>query len=184
MDNHHCRRCISKIDVLVKFCLTREGNNHDEYIATIAFFKDTMTLLCKKTNFSNEDIEEFQDLADHFCQKWVALLSLPGMTNYIHMLASGHISEYLYRHRNLYVYSNQGWEALNGLVKQVYFRRTQRGGAAGRSGKRSRLRGIGNWLQRRLVFMVIENEELLKKYLEDLKWSNSDSSIEIVSRAC
>ena len=168
MDNHRCKRCIANIKVLVKFCLPDVSNNHDEFISAVTFFQETMELLCKKTPFSNEEIEEFQDKADHFCQKWLNLLSLPGMTNYIHMLASGHIAEYLYRHRNLYVYSNQGWEALNGLVKQVYFRRTQRGGgAAGRSGKRSRLRGIGCWLQRRLVFMKIRTEEELSTFLEE-----------------
>ena len=63
MDNHRCKRCIAKIDVLVKFCLTDESNNHDKFIAAVTFFHDTMELLCKKTTFSNEDIEEFQDLA-------------------------------------------------------------------------------------------------------------------------
>jgi hypothetical protein len=179
MDNHRCKRCIAKIDVLVNFCLPDESNNRDHFIVAVRFFQDTMTLLCKKTMFSNEEIEEFQDLADHFCQKWLALTSLPGMTNYIHLLASGHISEYLYRHRNLYVYSNQGWEALNGLVKQVYFRRTQRGGAAGRSGKRSRLKGIGCWLQRRLVFMVLETEDDLRKFLDQHKSNMESPTIEI-----
>ena len=177
MDNHRCKRCIANIEVLVKFCLPDESNNRDQFVVDVKFFQDTTTLLCKKTMFSNEDIKEFQDLADHFCQKWLALTSLPGMTNYIHLLASGHIAEYLYRHRNLYVYSNQGWEALNGLVKQVYFRRTQRGGAAGRSGKRSRRRGIGCWLQRRLVFMVLETEDDLHKFLDQGKNNTTESSI-------
>ena len=60
-------------------------------------------------------------------------------------------------------------KALNALVKQVYFRRTQRGGTAGRSGKRTRLRGIAYWLQRRLVFMVIDSEKELLKFLEKVK---------------
>ncbi len=86
------------------------------------------------------------------------------------MLASGHLAEYLFRHPNLYAYSSQGWDALNALVKQVYFQRTQRGGAAGSSSKHSRLFSIGYWLQRRLVFMGVETKE---EQLQSLRKSNN-----------
>jgi hypothetical protein len=88
-----------------------------------------------------------------------------GCTNYTHLLGSGHVADMLFHHRNLYVFSNQGWEALNMLVKQVYFRRTAQGGGRQAS---SRLLPIARWLQRRLVFMAVADEaDLLKKVQEE-----------------
>jgi hypothetical protein len=36
------------------------------------------------------------------------------------MLSSGHIKYYMEEHRNLYKYSQQGWESLNSKVKQFF----------------------------------------------------------------
>ena len=58
----------------------------------------------------------------------MSIAGLEGMTNYIHLLGSGHISYYLKKYRNLYRYSNQSWERLNKRVKRFYLQRTQRGG--------------------------------------------------------
>jgi hypothetical protein len=70
-----------------------------------------------------------------------------GITNYVHDLISGHISDYLFHWRNLYIHSQQGWEALNFAVKKYWFQCTNRGG--GRGSKNC----IARWLQRRMVWM-------------------------------
>lgn len=62
-------------------------------------------------------IVEFQEQADLFFQNWIRLHGREGVTNYIHMLGSGHICEYLFYWGNLYAHSQQGWEAFNSLVK-------------------------------------------------------------------
>jgi hypothetical protein len=46
------------------------------------------------------------------------------------MIGAGHLAEYLYKWRNLYRYSQQGWEAMNALIKTFFYRRTNHGGAA------------------------------------------------------
>ena len=51
------------------------------------------------------------------------------------------------------------------LVKQVYFRRTARGGGRQAS---SHLLPITRWLQRMLVFMAVTDEADLKNKLEEL----------------
>jgi hypothetical protein len=53
------------------------------------------------------------------------------VTNYIHMLGSGHVKYYMAVHCNLYKYSQQGWESLNAKLKQLFFSHTQRGGNEG-----------------------------------------------------
>jgi hypothetical protein len=93
----------------------------------------------------------------------MGLESREGCPNYMHMLGSGHVADMLFHHWcNLYMFSNQDWEALNMLVKQVYFRRTARGGGR----QASRLLPIARWLQRRLVFMAVEDEADLTVKLE------------------
>jgi hypothetical protein len=52
--------------------------------------------------------------------------------NYLHMLGSGHMKYYMEVHRNLYKFSQQGWESLNSKYKQVFFRHTGRGGHRGK----------------------------------------------------
>ena len=57
--------------------------------------------------------------------------------------------DYLLYWRNLYVHSQQGWEAFNNLLKIFYLRRTQRGGAVNQGkGQKDGMKPIGSWLQR------------------------------------
>ena len=69
------------------------------------------------------------------------------------MLGAGHVAQYLFKWRNLCQHSQQGWEILNWLIKTVYFRRTNRGGATNRGkGNQSRLLPIGQFLQRHMMW--------------------------------
>jgi hypothetical protein len=87
------------------------------------------------------------------------------------MLGSGHIVDLLFHHRTLYIFSNQGWEALNSLIKQVYFRWTARGGGQNTT---SRLLLIARWLQHWLVFMAVDDKHDMIKKLEELRKSNNE----------
>lgn len=97
-------------------------------------YRSAMDLLRQKEDFTNDGIAMFQKHADLFFQNWVKLHGNAGVTNYIHMMGSGHFAEYLYKWRNLYQYSQQGWEAMNSMIKTFFFRRTNHGGAAGNKG--------------------------------------------------
>ena len=113
-----------------------------------------MEMAGQREDFSDEEIEAFGTHCDDCFELWVDLTGLEGMTNYIHMIGSGHMTYYLREWRNLYRYSQQGWEALNSLLKNIYFRRTQRGGHKGDGQSRnSKLAPIAKWMQRRLYFL-------------------------------
>lgn len=114
-----------------------------------------MELVRKKDDFSDDEIAQFQCHVDLFFQDWVSLHGIEGVTNYLHMLSSGHISDYLFHWRNLYVHSQQGWEAFNSLLKTFYFRRTSHGGAAGNKGTsvKSKIIPIARWISRRIMWM-------------------------------
>jgi hypothetical protein len=56
------------------------------------------------------------------------------MTNYTHLIIRGHIVEYMERWRNLYRFSNQGWEGQNASINFFNNHRKQSGGSVGNKG--------------------------------------------------
>lgn len=61
------------------------------------------------------------------------------MTNYFHLLYVGHFAYFLSRYGNLYKYSQQGWENINGRFKTKFFHNSGKGG---RKGGTSKLREV------------------------------------------
>jgi hypothetical protein len=71
------------------------------------------------------------------------------------MLGSGHISYFMKQHRNLYKFSQQGWESLNEKFKLIFFNPSQRGGNYGNNvaeNDRSYLKTIFMAFQREILW--------------------------------
>jgi hypothetical protein len=108
----------------------------------------------KRSDFTEEEIVDFQDQADDFFERWIDLKHKDGLGNYFHMVGAGHLSFYLREWGNLFRYSQQGWESMNSLIKTFFYRRTQRGGHGGNQNERnSKMSPIARWLQRKLYFL-------------------------------
>ena len=165
MDNVRTRRVVDSLDVLVDLCVT-DPARASLWTAALNNYRIAMVLLRKREDFTNAEIAAFQSHVDKFFQPWVRLWQVEGITNYIHMMGAGHIAEYLYKWRNLYRYSQQGWEAMNSLVKTFFFRRTNHGGGVRGYSKKSKLIPIARWLQRRLIFLCRATEESIRQYSE------------------
>jgi hypothetical protein len=73
-------------------------------------YQDAMAILWKWSEYTEQEIKEFQLKIDDFFVAYVERSGAgkEGVTNYIHMLGSAHISYYMRRHGNLYKYSQQG----------------------------------------------------------------------------
>jgi hypothetical protein len=71
-------------------------------------------------------------------------------------VASGHIADYLFHHQNLYIYSQQELEALNMLIKQVYFQHTSHG-VSGQLREEDMISTNHQMAPERLVFIMVEN---------------------------
>jgi hypothetical protein len=150
MDNARGRKVVNELERMIEVCVW------DEQDATwwrnaVKHYRFAMNRLRSKYDLSDEEIFLFQKDCDIFFQDWVKIYGREGLTNYIHMLGSGHMAEYLFEWRNMYQHSQQGWEAFNALLKNYYFKWTTRGGGRG---DKSKLRPIGKWLQQRLMFMI------------------------------
>lgn len=130
MSNTLTRIFVNEMDCLVNYILDKpdEVERKNNWIDCLHQYQMVMQIACQRNEFTDDDIERFQQQCDIFFGKWVDLHGTKGITNYIHMIGSGHLSYYLKKYRNLYRYSQQGWEALNKKIKEVFFNNTQKGG--------------------------------------------------------
>jgi len=154
LDNTKTRKIMNNMDLFLDLCIVDE-QERVQWKQCINEYRYAIVLLRKKCDLTNDEIKRFQEHIDAFYVSWVALVSLEGVTNYIHMLGTGHIGEYLLHHRNLYKHSQQGWEVFNALLKTFFFRRTGRGGAAHKGkGPKSKIIPIVRWLSRCMLWMM------------------------------
>jgi hypothetical protein len=130
--------------------LQLEGNHLRQWQTMLSKYLEVIKLAFQHEDFSNEDIEVFQDLVEECYYLYIELLGLPGVTNYIHLLGAGHLYFYLKKWGNLFCYQQQGWEMKNGVIASFINRRTRRGGAGGKYGPAhtSRIIPVMEWFQR------------------------------------
>ncbi len=135
-------------------------------------YQAAMNLLTVHRILDDEEQEEFQDLIDDFFDAWVGLFGHAGVTNHIHLLGSGHIHYFLKKYRCLYIYSQQGWEALNSVCTGFILQNSARGGyGSGEGSVKSYIYPLVCYLMRDLLWKTkeadrffIELEENKKKY--------------------
>jgi hypothetical protein len=92
-------------------------------------------LLEQHEDYSIIDLDKLHYCCNQLMTQWLDLLGTEHMTNYLHVIGSGHVTYFARKYKNLYRYSQQGWEAFNQLIKHFYFNNTNHGGSAGNGGK-------------------------------------------------
>ena len=158
MPNNHVRKFIDKFESLLTFCLQSDSDDaalrKQNWLEAVVLYRNIIRTARRREDFSDDMIEEFAEMTDEFYRKWLSLHADKGVTNYFHMIGSGHLTHYLRKWRNLYQFLQQGWESLNHQIKIFYFSRTQRGGhTAGLPQECSKIKPIGLWLQRKLLWL-------------------------------
>ena len=176
LDNVQVRAMLTGIHRIVELCIDNNAEK-DLWTESIGHYAEAMTKLRKRTPFSDDEIWDFQRSADLWFRDWITLHGSEGITNYGHMMGSGHLLEYLQHWRNLSVHSQQGWEAFNSAFKTYYFNRTQRGGAVNKGrGKQSRLLPMARWVQRRTIFMGKYTEDDIRSAVAGLTVEERENS--------
>jgi hypothetical protein len=108
------------------------GDNDQEFqsklLQSIQYYQEAMKLLLLHRELTEEEGELFQDLIDDFFEIWIDLFGDEGITNYIHLLGSGHMLYFIKKYGCLYLYSQQGWKSLNRNIQTFIHQNTQRGG--------------------------------------------------------
>jgi len=116
------------VHLLYAICLSDQNILKDRWKDAIEKFRLIMKSLQRHEDFTDDEIKQLQLDIDEFAALWISLTGEDGIGNYFHYLISGHVTFFLYKYRNLYKLCQQGWESLNGRMKNFHFRRTQMGG--------------------------------------------------------
>jgi hypothetical protein len=174
-DGGKCRILLYNMHHLLDFCVT-DPVNREKWNIIIENYIEAFQIVRQKQDLSRDEIKMFQNHVDKFFQVYTQFIGRRGMTNYFHMLGSGHIADYLVRCGNLYQHSQQGWEAFNSFLKVYYFRRTTRGG--GKGSEYNRIRQIARWLARRLLWSTGMSYDEMKQMITENKIENEMESYE------
>jgi hypothetical protein len=85
----------------------------DKYYYCMPKYRAAMQIVRQHNEYSDDDIIKYQSHFDSWFQVWVQLHAAAGCTNYTHVFSYGHLAEYLFKWRNLYRFSQQGFEKFN-----------------------------------------------------------------------
>ena len=100
----------------------------DTVLDAIGKFQELYEIVQSRTMMDDATIDRYQFIADSFFSLWIDVAGREGVTNYIHGIGAGHYYSFLKKERNLYKFSQQGWEHHNKRMLGIYHRHTQKGG--------------------------------------------------------
>jgi len=160
LDDNRIRKVIMEYEALVQASV-HDNARSEKYRVSIHHYRIAISILREKREFTDDRIKEFQLHVDEWFQLWNKLWSFEGCTNYTHVLSSAHMCEFMYKWRNLYRFSQQGWEKFNHIFSTFYFRRTNHGGKRHADSIKSKLVPIAKWLQRRLLWLTNAADNIL-----------------------
>ena len=159
LNNRTTRKIINNLNDLIDLSIQDISLNY-KWKSCINLYTKVIEVLRQKEDLTDSEIDDFQILADEFLKLWLELHGRDGVTNYFHMIGSGHLKYYLKIWRNLYRFSQKGWENMNSLIRRFYFRRTQKGGYTGKKDvtNSSKAVPIAKWIQRTLMWKTGYNK--------------------------
>jgi len=165
-------RCIVKdIEVVIEAAWPPERIDFQtQLIDCISNYRKAMELLTLHRELTEEECDQFQDHIDDFYEIWINIFGDEGITNYIHMLGSGHIYYFLKKYGCLYLYSQQGWEALNNTIQTFIHQSSQRGGfGSGDGNRKSYIFPLVRMIVRDLLWKTYEADKFFIRLEEEGK---------------
>jgi len=168
IENYRGRKIMENFTSLVDHCIV-EVDKRQKWRYAVNNYNSAMVILRQKHKYSADDISRFQLMVDRAYLVLRSMYKRDIATNYFHMLSSRHIAWFMENVGPLNDYSNQGFEALNRLMKRYLNTRTNKGG--GRSRCKSKLRPIANLFLRRLIWTF----DLYKEYNDKTSYINGST---------
>jgi len=136
LSGHSSTKFLAGLTHLARVCTSDYPVEYtNEWILACELLATVMEKLESKEEFDQDMVDSFQLSADEFCDVYCALTGRDGMTNYYHILRSGHFCYFLEKYKNLYLLSQQGWENVNSRFKRSFHNNSQKGGGKGGSSK-------------------------------------------------
>jgi hypothetical protein len=176
LSNKKTRLFVDNLDELIQHIFSNPIHEERKQIwkRMVQNYREAMVILRQPGEYTDDDINNFQTKIDDFFTAYVETSGAgkEGITNYLHMLGSSHISYYMKQHRNLYKFSQQGWESLNEKFKLIFFNHSQRGGNYGNNVSEN----DRNYLK--TIFMAFQREILWMSGLAENYFMEKNSNIE------
>ncbi len=171
--NQTGRKIISRVDKLIEAAIQEEATRA-KLIRALQYFTTAMQVLTRHRNLTPEEKEFVQANFDDYFELWVEIFGRDGQSNYIHMIGSGHIEYFLDKYDCLYLYSQQGWEALNNTIQAFIHQNSQRGGKGSglRAGERSFIFPLVRYMLRDLLWKTGDAD----KFFIDLEEKNETAT--------
>jgi hypothetical protein len=116
-----------KVDRIIEGAVT-DDSVRSMLIVSLQHYGHAMELLLLHRVLDDNEKALFQDHIDDFFELWIQIFGVHGMSNYIHLLGSGRVLYFLKKNDCLYVYSQQGWEALNNTIQAYIHQNSHHGG--------------------------------------------------------
>jgi hypothetical protein len=127
--NNIARCFIKNINIIIDDAWEQQTFDKQQQLKdALSKYREALKILTQHSEYTNDDIELFQSLVDDFYEVWISIFGDEGVTNYIHLLSSGHIMYFMKRYGCLYLYSQQGWEALNNTIQSFIYQNSQHRG--------------------------------------------------------
>ena len=101
ISNPIARLIIDNVDVLIDITCT-DNSRKELWKRAMGNAAQAMIILRKRTNYTETEILQFQEYYDLFAQNWIVLWGQAGMTNYIHIAISEHISDNMTHFKCMY----------------------------------------------------------------------------------
>ncbi len=124
LSNNKTRLFVDHISELIEFVFDsdEDAEMKNNWTKMMEDYQDAMAILWKWSEYTEQEIKEFQLKIDDFFVAYVERSGSgkEGVTNYIHVLGSAHVSYHMRWHSNLYKYSQQRWESLNEKFKLAF----------------------------------------------------------------
>jgi hypothetical protein len=101
----HIRKYLDKFELIAALCI-RNAAGRAEWNKSIYLWNDVICFARKRETFDDGAVEQFQTLVDDWGAVWMSLVGRgDGITNYTHIVSSGHLAFYMKEWGNLYRYS-------------------------------------------------------------------------------
>jgi hypothetical protein len=110
------RKLLQKVDRIIEGAVL-DNSTRSTLIVSLQHYVHAMELLILYPVLDEDEKELFQDHIDDVIELWIQIIGVHGMSNYIPLLGSGHVLYFLKKYDCLYIYSLQGWEALNNTIQ-------------------------------------------------------------------
>jgi hypothetical protein len=167
--NQVARKLLQKVDRIIERAVL-DDSVRSTLIVSLQHYIQAMELLLLHRVLDDNEKDLFQDHIDDFFELWIQIFGVHGMSNYIHLLGSGHALYFLKKYDCLYVYSQQGWEALNNTIQAYIHQNSQRGGKGSgqKKGEKSYIFPLVRYILRDLLWKTGDGD----RFFQNLEQQN------------